>query len=236
MEREQEFDLEITAREYFNNPSHFNQGKLIEEAQRLIYFFVKKYGLGRLKEDLVQSGYEGLIKAIKNFDPERGVRFTTYASHLIMGEIRHEIRRQRRFECPNCIIEIQDKVTTTIDEHFKKNGTIPSPKEISKLININEEGIIQSMQAGLVSFEEIDTSKIQNLNHRSFQVSIEDKITLQRAFQTLSFLQKKVLYLLFYQGKTQKEIAIMLNTNQRQISRIKEKSLKVLKENLKDVV
>ena len=53
---------------------------------------VKFLGSGEPLDDLIQAGYIGLLNAAANFDLARNTRFSTYASYLIQGEIRHFIR------------------------------------------------------------------------------------------------------------------------------------------------
>ena len=229
-------DLETAAQEFLQDPTDENLNNLMESARGLIIHFVRKYGLARFQEDLVQAGYEGLVKAIRDYDPQKGAAFVTYASHWIIGEIRHEIRRHRRYEFPGCLVEVQTKVGQAVDDYFKENGKLPSTKTIAEKINIKEEGVLEALQGGLVSLDELDLSKIKSINRENFQLPIEDKLTLYRAIRKLSLLQRKVLYHLFFQNKTQEETAQLLNTNQRQVSRIKEEGLKNIKEKLKESV
>lgn len=229
-------NLEESAQLFINDPTDDHLDIMVENARGLILHFVKKYGLGQIQEDLIQAGYEGLVKSIKGYDPQKGVRFVTYASHWIIGEIRHEIRRLRRFDCPSFIIDIQDKMGRVMDDYFKEFGDFPSVEYISKKIKITEEGIREAMQGGLVSLDEMDLSKIQSIASENFQLRVEDKVTLYKAFSKISALQRKVLYLLFFQNKTQAETAEILKTNQRQVSRIKEKGLQSIKEKLKENV
>lgn len=229
-------DLEKTAQEYFNNPCESNLDFLIKNAQSLICCFARRFGLVSIREDLIQAGYEGLLKAINGYDPSKGVRFTTYASHWIIGEIRHEIRQYRRFAYPDFIANVQNKITGVVDEYFKTNGEFPSPSFIAKEINLTEEGIIEAMRAGIVSFDQLQLSKIQSQKHTNFQLPVEDKIILFNALNSITSFQKKVIYWLFFKDKTQEETAKILKTNQRQVSRIKKKGIDNLRKNLEEIV
>lgn len=233
---ESQNDLEIIAQKYFENPCDSNLDLLIKNALKLICSFSRRFGLESLREDLIQAGYEGLLKAIQGFDPKKGVRFTTYASHWIIGKIRHEIRDYRRYECPEFIYKIQDQITEIIDEYFKEKGEIPSPALIAKIINLKEKGVIEAMQAGIISFEQLDFSKIKAQKHESFQLPIEDKIVLFKALNSISTFQKRVIFMLFFQGKTQEETAKILNINQRQVSRTKTRAINLLKEKIGEPV
>jgi RNA polymerase sigma factor (sigma-70 family) len=80
-----------------------------------------------------------------------------------------------------------------------------------------------------VSFEEIDTAQIHSLTYQSFQLPIEDRLTLEKALPTLSALQQKVVEMLYFGNMTQQEAALKLGLTQRKISRIKEETLKALR-------
>ncbi len=103
---------------------------------------------------------------------------------------------------------------------------------IADSLNITEDSIQEVMRAGLMNFDDIDKTKITSQRHESFKLSIEDQLTLSQAMKKLDAIQKKVIYMLFYWGMTQQETATALGYNQRKISRIKEKCLEILKEEM----
>ena len=195
---------------------------------RLVHHFAKLFASGRQTEDVIQSGYEGLLKAIERFDMERGVLFSTYASHCIMGEIRHHLRKESSYACPGALAELQGRINRMIDEYIKGNGEAPSISQIAESVNVYEEGVIQAMRAGLVSLEEIDLQKIYSRKYESFCLPIEDRIVLEQALAKLTKLQQRVIYLLFYRDMNQTEVAGELGISQRSVSRILRKSLNYL--------
>ncbi len=89
-------------------------------------------------------------------DPDRGVTFTTYASHCIMGEIRHCLRKEATFACPGCVTGLKNRVNRLVEEAVRKTGVFPSLSEIARRLNVREEGVTQAMQAGWVPLEELD--------------------------------------------------------------------------------
>ena len=195
---------------------------------KLVHHFAKLFAPGRKTEDIVQCGYEGLLKAVGRYDPGRGVLFSTYASHCIMGEIRHHIRKEASYSCPCSVAELQGRINCVIDDYFKENGEAPSVSQIADSVNVSEEGVIQAMRAGLVSVEEIDLHKIYSRKYESFCLPIEDRIALEQALAKLTELQQRVIYLLFYKDLTQTEAADELGISQRSVSRVLRKSLELL--------
>ncbi len=142
-----------------------------------------------------------------------------------MGEIRHEITREARFDKSDWLIKIQKTVNGAIDDLRQLNGQEPTLKEIAEAVNIHEEGVVQAMLAGRIPLDEVDTSRIASIRYESFQLPIEDRILVRQAIERLNELQKQVVYLIFYKDLTQTQVAIKLGINQRRVSRILDRAL-----------
>ena len=217
--------LDEAANLYNASPTEANMERLIENARGLVYHFAKLYGGGCRFDDLAQTGMEGLLKAVKNYCAGHGTKFSTYASHCIIGEIRHFVRKEASFYTPGCIAGLQTRVNRIIDERLKSTGVAPDADEIAGELGVREENVTEIMSAGLVDFSEVDTENIKTVRYASFRLPIEDKLFVEQAFKKLSDLQKKVIYLLFYRDLSQNEVADRLGISQRQVSRIKAKSI-----------
>lgn len=217
---------------YLNSRSEEDLSRVADAGSRLVYHFANLYAPGRPTEDAVQAGFEGLLKAAARFDPGRGVTFTTYAGHCIMGEIRHHLRKEASFDRAGWVAELQGKVSRAVEDHLKQTGQAPSLSQIAEAVNVQEEGVLEAMRAGWVSLDEIDTAKIKHLRYESFKLPIEDKIALEQAMDKLSILQRRVIKLLFYSNLTQTEAAAELGLSQRKVSRLLRKSLSQLAESM----
>lgn len=209
---------------------------LMTAAEGLIRYFARLYGGGCCQEDLFQAGRVGLLKALQNYNPEKEVSFVTYASHFIMGEIRHLARKEASFYRPGCIAELQAKVDQVVEEYTKLHGNVPETEYIAHKLRIREESVVEVMKAGFVSFEEIDSSKIHSTAYETFKLPVEDKLTLYHALNKLSKIQQKVIRMLFFRDMTQQQVADKLGMSQRQVSRVKEKSVQILRDNMEDKV
>ncbi|NLC77477.1 MAG: sigma-70 family RNA polymerase sigma factor [Clostridia bacterium] len=220
--------LEILAAAYGLAPSETLLQQIVEAAGGLVGHYASKYSSPFNRDDLTQAGYEGLLKALQRFDPDREVRFSTYASYYIRGEILKELYRGNVFDKPPWLAEIQQKVYRATEELQQSLHREPTLKELAEAVNIREEGIVQALLAGTVPLEELDLSSIRNLRYESFRLPIEDQLLLKEALGKLSDIQRKVIYLIFYQGLTQVRTAELLGTNQRKISRLLKKSLEQL--------
>ena len=104
------------------NYSKDEKDKIIHNYKPLVYHFAKIYGGGYCMDDLVQSGMMGLLKAIDRYDNNKGASFTTYASHYIIGEIRHYVRKEAKYYKPGCINGMQKKVDIIIKDYFHRTG------------------------------------------------------------------------------------------------------------------
>ena len=190
------------------------------------------------KEDLLQVGYLGLLGAIERFDPERGVKFSTYASHCVDGEIRHFIRdKSESIRRPRWMRKLSRQVAIFLESYLQAKACLPSLKEISQALNISEEGVVTILKAKQpVSFEDErqrsfanSTDSIRSLRQISFQLPIEDRIAISEAFDHLLALEQKVIFLFFVQDMTQKQIAGRLSLSPRKVSRVMQKGLDTLR-------
>ena len=220
----------------------------ITEYQPLVKIISYKFkNSGEPLEDLEQVGYVGLINAFNLYNRERGVKFETYATWLISGEIRHYIRDKHQvIKIPNWMLKLNKKIDEFMISYKKKNNKFPSLSEISEEFNLTEEGIKEILKAReavqIVSLDQEQRKyssdsypkieKIKSKNYETFKLPMEDIIALKTAFSRLKSLQRKVIYCIFEKDLTQTKIARKLGISQRQVSRIKESALKELKESI----
>lgn len=217
--------LEEAARQYVRSGSAKSKEAVVKAGRALVDYYACLYSPGRVDEDLRQAGYEGLLKALKRFEPSRGVLFATYAAHCIIGEIRHELRDRGPFKVPQWLKSLQAKVLAATEELAQQNGAMPTLSEIAHRVNVAEDGIIEAMQAGCVSLDEVDFNKVKHLYYENFKLPIEDKIALQISIEKMDSLQQKVIRLIYYEGLTQEQAARKLGINQRKVSRLLNRSL-----------
>lgn len=222
-------NIEKIHQSYVNEPNEKNMALLTEACQGLVHYYARLYGGGYCGDDLCQSGFEGLLKAINNFDQELGVKFSTYASHMIIGEIRHFVRKERKYYYPACLENYQEKLNDIIESRLVDRDEQVPVEELASMLNLRTEAILPVMSAGLVHLGDIEIASIKSKEPESFMLPIEDRLLLSQLMYHLTDIQKDVILMLFHEGMTQEAVAGKLGLTQKQISRIKLKSLQKMR-------
>lgn len=183
----------------------------------------------KIGEDLLQVGSIGLIKAVDGFDPGRDVKFSTYATHCITGEVRHFLRDKADvLRMPRWMEAVSRRVNTFIAGFLHQNERFPSIEEISHTLNITREGVEEILRVRnplfCQSYEtlveaSVDVQKIKSLRYEDFRLPIEDRIVLQQAVERLRKLEQKIVYLFFYLDLTETQIAKKMGLSQKKVSR-----------------
>ncbi len=210
---------------------------LLEIFDDLIYFWASKFiRYGEPFEDLVQVGYLGFLKAIENYDPEKG-ELSTYISHCVLGEIKHYLRdKTGNIRIPKTVKKLISSMDAFIDKVWEEENRYPTIDEIAKALNIKKESVKELFRIKesimTLSIEElgIEMDKIKSESFQSFRLPVEDKIALESALSKLPEIQRKIIEYIFYQDLTQGEVAKILKISQSQVSRLFKNALSKLKE------
>jgi len=200
-------------------------------------------------DDLMQVGYIGLLNAVDMFDPLRGVKFVTYASHLVRGEIRHYLRDHRdTIRKPRWLQKLNHQIEEAAARYIAEEGRFPAVEQLASELNIEEEGLLEVLKTrevlrtiSLEADEEtgelrVDRDRTRNRGRASFQLPLEDKLILFEAIEKLNPLQRRVLYYLFFTDLTQMEAAKHIGISQKHVSRVLASSLTKLRALLSPVL
>lgn len=225
-------ELDGVVSTYLEDKCEENLRRIFVEGSALVHHYGNLYSGNCLSEDIIQAGYEGLMKAVQRFDPGRGVRFVTFASHYIMGEMKRHLRQEASFDRPGWVADLQSHIYQTIEVLSQKTGEPPTLDQLAEEVNIRKEGVAQALQAGWVSFDDLDMKQVKHLYYESFQLPIEDKIVVRQAMDRLNELQRRVIYLIFYRDLTQQQVADEIGIGQRRVSRLMHRGLESMAEYL----
>ena len=207
---------------------------------KLVLSILKKYN-NRCEnmDDLFQVGCIGLIKAIDNFDLSFDVKFSTYAVPMILGEVKRYLRDNTSIRIARSVKDIAYHAFQVKEELTNKLNREPTIKEISDALNLSEYEVsnaLDSMKDTLSISEPIyndggDTiyledqieDKTNNMN------SIDNKVALKEAINSLKEKEKYIIIERYLTGKTQMELADEIGISQAQISRIEKNALNNIK-------
>lgn len=205
----------------------------------LILSVIKKFShRGENLDDLFQVGCMGLLKAIDNFDISHGVRFSTYAVPMIIGEIRRYLRDNSPIRVSRSLKDIAYKVLQFKDEFQKNNQREPTTVEISKALEVEEIDVIVAMDA-IQDPISIYTPIYSNGNDEIYLIdqimdeeNTEDKrileLTIEKGMKKISDRERLIITQRYYEGKTQMEIAEEIGISQAQVSRLEKSALKTI--------
>lgn len=204
----------------------------------LVHSIAKRFlNRGCEYEDLFQAGCVGLIKAVDGFDSSKGFMFSTYAVPVIMGEIRRIFREGGAVKVSRSLKEKSYIVQCARDKFVKKELREPTISELSDICKIEacELGEILGVISPTISLS------VENDNGTNeFDIPIDnseeliDKVSVSYVLGTLNAEEKKLVYLRYYEGKTQCETSKHLNISQVQVSRKEKAILNKLKKFLSD--
>jgi len=189
-------DLEILLQQYKKTGSPEDKEKLVIQGKGLANYFAGIYSPGRVDENLKQAAVEGFHTALNRYDHSSEIPFTKYATHCIITEVRNELRAKQLFKVPEWLKHIQNDIINATEELARKNYAVPTLEDIANKVNIAENGITETMQAGSISLDEINLSSIKSTRYEAFKLPIEDVITIRKSLDRLSDIQKKVLSLI----------------------------------------
>lgn len=187
-------------------------------------------------EDLLQVGYVGLMKAVNGYRLDSEAKFSSYAYSMIEGEIKHHLRDAALVKRPRWARSLHAKVSEATTRLTAELGRPPFIEEAAAEVNITPEGVSELIKlfydteaTSLDAGEEADVSAIKSLRYETFSLPVEDRIVLDQALQSLTELQRKVVYLFFYKDLCQTEIGKKLGLSQRKTSRTVASAVKALK-------
>lgn len=216
---------------------------LIEENIGLVWSIVRRFqNRGVETEDLFQIGSIGLIKAVDKFDPAYQVQFSTYAVPMIAGEIRRFLRDDGMLKVSRSLKELAGRIYSTKDALEKKNGREPTLYEVARELGVSQEDLVLAMEAAtqVESLQQViyqgegnDISLIDKLEEEENQSDqVVNRLLLEDMLKSLEGRERQLIYMRYFQEKTQAAIAREMGISQVQVSRLEKKILGKLRKKM----
>lgn len=213
--------------------------KLINGNLRLVLSVIQKFtNRGEDVDDLFQIGVVGLIKAINNFDLTKEVRFSTYCVPMIAGELRRYLRDYNQIKVSRSMKDMAYKAMQAKERLLIKNQREPKIEEIAKEIGAEKSEVVLALESitdPVSLYEPVYSDSgdtlyvVDQIGDKNDVDSWLDEITLKEAIRDLQPREKNILYLRFFQGKTQVEVADEIGISQAQVSRLEKGALAKVK-------
>lgn len=218
----------------------FIQGNL-----RLVLSIIQRFNNSSENvDDLFQIGCIGLIKALDNFDRTLGVKFSTYAVPMIIGEIRRYLRDNNSIRVSRSLRDIAYKAIYAKENLTKTNQKEPTLCEIANEIGVDAESItvaLDAIQSPVSLYEPVFTDGGDTLyvmdqisDKKNKEENWVEEISLNEAIKRLPEREKNIIDLRFFKGRTQMEVAEEVGISQAQVSRLEKNALKSMRNYLRD--
>ena len=214
--------------------------KFIQGNLRLVLSVIQRFSnRGENPDDLFQVGCIGLIKALDNFDTSHGVKFSTYAVPMIIGEIRRYLRDNNSIRVSRSIRDLAYKSLQARESLASRLQREPTVTEIAAELDARREDVVmalESIQEPVSLFEPVfhdDGDAIYVMDQvqdtKNTDVKWIENLSLSEAMKKLSPRERHILNMRFFEGKTQMEVAKEISISQAQVSRLEKNALKYMR-------
>ncbi len=220
--------------------------ELINGNLRLVLSVIQRFtSRGENLDDLFQVGCIGLIKAIDNFDVELGLRFSTYAVPMIIGEVKRYLRDYAPIRVSRSLRDTAYQAMKIKERIINETQKEPTVEEIAKEMGIKKENVVIALEAIVepvslyepVYYDAGDTIYVMDqIGDSNSDINWIDEILLKKAIRNLGEREKTILSLRFMNGMTQTEVAKEIGISQAQVSRLEKGALDKIKSHQKIII
>lgn len=208
-----------------------NTNLLIETHMGLIKNIASKFYVAD-KQDLIQVGVIGLLKAYQNFKDTKMAKFSTYAYPYIFGEMYTFVNGNKNIKVSKDILKIYKLVEKTRYDLAQKQGYLPTTEEVALFLEL-DPGIVYeavtSAQAMISLDDEANELNLHEVIPDKKTTNIDLKLDLDDSFKVLSAEEQEIIKSRYYEDLTQSEVALKLNMTQVMVSRYEKKSLEKMR-------
>ena len=201
----------------------------------LVHACAKRFaGKGVEYDDLFQAGCVGLVKAADGFQPERGLKFSTYAVPLILGEIRHLFREGGVVKVSRALHSLSYRVSRVREQMAATLGREPTVEELAREMDMEPAAIAQAVAVALppLSLTQQEEENPMDLPVESYEEAVTDRLALRQVLEQLPPRDRALIRLRYLGHQTQQATALRLGMTQVQVSRREKAVLSELREML----
>lgn len=213
---------------------------LVSGNLRLVLSIIQRFlNRNELPDDLFQVGCIGLLKAIDNFDLSLGVRFSTYAVPMIIGEVRRYLRDNNSVRVSRSLRDTAYRAMQEKERLQNQNSREPSISEIASSLGLPACDVVAALES-VVDPVSLYEPLYSDSDDSSFvfdqigaNISESDwlcEISFKQVIEALPERERQILSLRFIVGKTQMEVARQIGISQAQVSRLEKSALKRIKQ------
>lgn len=213
--------------------------ELINGNLRLVLSVIQRFtSRGENLDDLFQVGCIGLIKAADNFNLEYGLKFSTYAVPLIIGELRRYLRDYAPLRVSRSLRDTAYQAMKIKERITNETQKEPTIEEIAKEMGVKKSNVVIALEAIVepvslyepVYFDAGDTIYVMDqIGDNSSDINWIDEILLKKSINNLGEREKNILSLRYMNGMTQTEVAKEIGISQAQVSRLEKVALDKIK-------
>ena len=216
--------------------------ELVSGNLRLVLSLVQRFaGRGENLDDLFQVGCIGLIKAVDHFDITVGVRFSTYAVPLIIGEIRRYLRDNSSMRISRSLRDTAYRAMQIKEKLQSDYAREPTIEEIAQVLEEPKEDVVIALEAVTPPVSLYETVYAEGGDALCVMDQIRDRrddrdwleeLALKEAIRQLSERERTILQLRFFKGLTQTQVSERIGISQAQVSRLEKNALTFIKNQL----
>ena len=206
-----------------------------EENLGLVHLCANRFrGKGIEYDELYSAGCLGLVKAAKAFDSERGVKFSTYAVPVILGEIKRLFRDGGAVHVSRSLKELSQRLQKLRGDIFTSVGHEPTLSELAEISGESESAVAQALCVSkpVVSLTTDDDDGQLDIPVSPHDEDITDILALRQIMDRLDSTDRALMELRYFRRLTQSRTAIILGMTQVQVSRHEKKLLAQMKKEL----
>lgn len=224
-------------RTYRDTPTRALRNELVEEHLGFADFLARRFAnRGEPIDDLRQVALIGLVKAVERYDPDHGAAFASYAVPTITGEIKRHFRdRTWSVRVPRNLQELTLDIERARDELGHALGRSPTVGEIATHLDVTEDAILEGLEAATRYRSGSLDAPVPGAEDRTLadrvadpgdeQAGAENRTLVRQLLAELPVRERRIVYLRYFEGLTQSEIADRVGISQMHVSRLLTRSL-----------